>query len=80
MALCSLLVQYVLFQTDDNGFGVQSPPLTKLISDTLRRYPEGGQILKVSGQCLLDNFVTVYTPTLYLQSTRMHRKNRCVIF
>ena len=30
------------------GFGAQSPPLTDQIASVLRRYPDGGQILKVN--------------------------------
>ena len=34
--------------TDDEELvGAQAPKLTKLISSILKRYPEGGQILKV---------------------------------
>ena len=32
----------------DDEVGAQAPPLTKQISNILNRYPEGGQILKVS--------------------------------
>ena len=32
----------------DDEVGAQAPPLTKQISNILNRYPEGGQILKVT--------------------------------
>ena len=40
---------YPLVESDsDDEVGAQAPPLTKQISNILNRYPEGGQILKVS--------------------------------
>ena len=33
--------------SDEVSFGPQSPPLTDQIASVLRRYPDGGQILKV---------------------------------
>ena len=32
---------------DEGGIGPQAPPLTDEIAAILRRYPDGGQILKV---------------------------------
>ena len=33
--------------SDDESVGAQAPPLTEEIAGILRRYPDGGQILKV---------------------------------
>ena len=38
----------------DSDVGAQAPPLTKQISNILSRYPEGGQILKVFLQLIID--------------------------
>lgn len=35
-------------ESDDEAVGAQAPPLTEEIAGILRRYPDGGQILKVS--------------------------------
>ena len=37
-----------MFAGEPKRFGTQIPPLTKTIKDILERYPDGGQILKVS--------------------------------
>lgn len=33
-------------------FGQTTPPLVDFLKDILRRYPEGGQILKVGQSCM----------------------------
>lgn len=33
-------------ESDDDGVGAQAPPLTEEIASILKRYPDGGQILK----------------------------------
>lgn len=38
---------HVAVESDDEGVGAQAPPLTEEIAGILRRYPDGGQILKV---------------------------------
>lgn len=40
-------------------FGQTTPPLVDFLKDILRRYPEGGQILKV-GQCVVYKHVIFY--------------------
>jgi hypothetical protein len=40
----------------DSEVGAQAPPLTKQISNILSRYPEGGQILKVLLQLMVEKF------------------------
>ena len=35
-------------EEDSTDFGAEAPPLTKQIESILRRYPDGGQILKVT--------------------------------
>ena len=41
------IVTLVTLIPSDDSFGAQSPPLTEQIASILRRYPDGGQILKV---------------------------------
>jgi hypothetical protein len=41
----------VLFLESDDEVGAQAPPLTEEIAGILRRYPDGGQILKVMSDC-----------------------------
>ena len=52
----------VTYSTGDLEFGPQSPPLTDQIASVLRRYPDGGQILKVCSPCAhVFYIIIIYT-------------------
>ena len=55
-------------------FGAQSPPLTEQIASILRRYPDGGQILKV--RCSL-HVSAKYLSVSFIGVSKLGREASC---
>lgn len=48
LILTAVIIYIVSVMAFTGRFGQSTPPLVEFLKDILRRYPEGGQILKVS--------------------------------
>lgn len=66
LIVTAVIIQNLCVLAFTGRFGQSTPPLVEFLKDILRRYPEGGQILKVS--VLLLQFIGWYTVSIYNHS------------
>lgn len=64
--------------TEEIPFGPRSPPLTDQIASVLRRYPDGGQILKVSWCVEVTTLTRIFSSPLCSETSGVNpKRGRC---